>query len=100
MASLASPFYYNRYPLETVDIGTTVTRKLLEKCKEWNARFIFFSSSEIYSNPSPENIPTKEEDKGYVSCQGTRFCHDESKSAEKPALNSVSYVVDLPKSNL
>ncbi len=79
LASLASPFYYNRYPLETVDIGTTVTRKLLEKCKEWNARFIFFSSSEIYGNPSPEHIPTKEEYKGYVSCQGSRSCYDESK---------------------
>ena len=78
-ASLASPVYYNRYPLETVDIGTTVTRKLLEKCKEWNSRFIFFSSSEIYGNPSPENIPTKEEYKGYVSCQGSRSCYDESK---------------------
>ncbi len=79
LASLASPVYYNRYPLETVDIGTTVTRKLLDKCKEWNARFIFFSSSEIYGNPSPENIPTKEEYKGYVSCQGSRSCYDESK---------------------
>ncbi|WP_269606555.1 NAD-dependent epimerase/dehydratase family protein [Prochlorococcus marinus] len=79
LASLASPFYYNKYPLETVDIGTTVTRKLLEKCKEWNARFIFFSSSEIYGNPSPDNIPTKEEYKGYVSCQGSRSCYDESK---------------------
>ncbi len=79
LASLASPVYYNRYPLETIDIGTTVTRKLLEKCKEWNARFIFFSSSEIYGNPSYENIPTPENYKGYVSCQGPRSCYDESK---------------------
>ena len=54
LASLASPVYYKKYPLETIDIGTTVTRKLLEKCKEWNATFIFFSSSEIYGNPSSE----------------------------------------------
>ncbi len=78
-ASLASPVYYNRFPLETVDIATSVTRKLLEKCKEWNSRFIFFSSSEIYGNPSSENIPTTEEYKGYVSCQGSRSCYDESK---------------------
>ena len=79
LASLASPVYYKKYPLETIDISTTVTRKLLEKCKEWNATFIFFSSSEIYGNPSSENIPTPEDFKGYVSCQGPRSCYDESK---------------------
>ena len=79
LASLASPVYYKKYPLETIDIGTTVTRRLLEKCKEWNAKFIFFSSSEIYGNPSSENIPTKEDFKGYVSSQGPRSCYDESK---------------------
>ncbi len=79
LASLASPVYYKKYPLETIDIGTTVTRKLLEKCKEWNSEFIFFSSSEIYGNPPPENIPTPEDFKGYVSCQGPRSCYDESK---------------------
>ena len=79
LASLASPVYYKKFPLETIDIGTNVTRNLLEKCKEWNAQFIFFSSSEIYGNPSSENIPTPETFKGYVSCQGPRSCYDESK---------------------
>ena len=41
--------------------------------------FIFFSSSEIYGNPPSENIPTPEDFKGYVSCQGPRSCYDESK---------------------
>ncbi len=79
LASLASPVYYKKYPLETIDIGTTVTRKLLEKCQEWKAKFIFFSSSEIYGNPPSECIPTPENFKGYVSCQGPRACYDESK---------------------
>tara|TARA_Y100001968_G_scaffold324135_1_gene362903 strand:+ start:1734 stop:2711 length:978 start_codon:yes stop_codon:yes gene_type:complete len=79
LASLASPVYYKKFPLETIDIGTSVTRKLLEKCKKWNARFLFFSSSEIYGNPSPDNIPTREDYKGYVSCQGSRSCYYESK---------------------
>ncbi len=79
LASLASPVYYKKFPLETIDVGTTVTRKLLERCREWEAKFIFFSSSEIYGNPSIENIPTKESYKGYVSCQGPRSCYDESK---------------------
>ena len=79
LASIASPVYYKKYPLQTIDIGTTVTRKLLEKCKEWNAKFIFFSSSEIYGNPPSEHIPTTEDFKGHVSCQGPRSCYDESK---------------------
>ena len=79
LASLASPVYYKKFPLETIDIATKVTRSLLEKCKEWNAKFIFLSSSEIYGNPPPENIPTSEDFKGYVSCQGPRSCYDESK---------------------
>tara|TARA_Y100001968_G_C19403466_1_gene742322 strand:- start:419 stop:1387 length:969 start_codon:yes stop_codon:yes gene_type:complete len=79
LASLASPVYYNKYPLETIDIGTTVTRNLLEKCIDWDAEFVFFSSSEIYGNPTSDNIPTPENFKGYVSCQGPRSCYNESK---------------------
>ena len=79
LASLASPVYYKKFPLETIDIGSSVTRLLLEKCKEWNSDFIFLSSSEIYGNPSSENIPTPEEFKGYISCQGARSCYGESK---------------------
>ena len=41
--------------------------------------FLFFSSSEIYGNPSPENIPTPETYNGNVSCTGPRACYDESK---------------------
>ena len=79
MAGLASPAQYKKYPLETIDVATNVTRRLLEKSKEWDAKFIFFSSSEIYGNPDKENIPTKESYKGYVACQGPRACYDESK---------------------
>tara|TARA_B100000579_G_scaffold49769_1_gene34684 strand:+ start:1201 stop:2184 length:984 start_codon:yes stop_codon:yes gene_type:complete len=79
LASLASPVYYKKFPLETIDIGTKVTRSLLEKCKEWDAQFIFFSSSEIYGHTTSENIPTPEDFKGYVSCQGPRSCYHESK---------------------
>ena len=41
--------------------------------------FLFFSTSEIYGNPSPENIPTPETYCGLVSCTGPRACYDESK---------------------
>jgi dTDP-glucose 4,6-dehydratase/UDP-glucuronate decarboxylase len=41
--------------------------------------FLFYSSSEIYGDPTPENIPTPETYRGYVSCTGPRACYDESK---------------------
>jgi nucleoside-diphosphate-sugar epimerase len=60
-------------------------RFLLEYCREQKEKnkpvngFLFFSSSEIYGDPSPENIPTPETYRGYVSCTGPRACYDESK---------------------
>jgi nucleoside-diphosphate-sugar epimerase len=41
--------------------------------------FLFLSSSEIYGDPSPENVPTPEEYRGNVSCIGPRACYDEAK---------------------
>ena len=41
--------------------------------------FLFFSSSEIYGDPDPANIPTREDYRGCVSCTGPRACYDEAK---------------------
>lgn len=79
LAGLASPAQYKRFPLETIDVAVTLTRKLLECCMRWRSKFVFFSSSEIYGNPSPEFVPTNEDYRGYVSSQGPRACYDESK---------------------
>jgi UDP-glucuronate decarboxylase len=43
------------------------------------AGFLFYSTSEIYGDPTPENIPTPETYRGNVSCTGPRACYDESK---------------------
>ena len=40
---------------------------------------LFYSTSEIYGDPTPENIPTPETYRGNVSCTGPRACYDESK---------------------
>jgi nucleoside-diphosphate-sugar epimerase len=40
---------------------------------------LFYSSSEIYGDPSEDNIPTPETYRGNVSCTGPRACYDESK---------------------
>ena len=40
---------------------------------------LYFSTSEIYGDPPPNEIPTKETFRGFVSCTGPRACYDESK---------------------
>ncbi|WP_400191533.1 NAD-dependent epimerase/dehydratase family protein [Hymenobacter sp. B81] len=80
MASIASPSFYRRYPLETVDANITGLRRLLNFYAEKPLRgFLFFSSSEIYGDPFPEFIPTREDYRGNVASIGPRACYDEAK---------------------
>jgi len=80
MASIASPVFYRKYPIETLDANIWGLRMLLDFYKEKKVKgFLFFSSSEIYGNPDQDNIPTGEEYYGYVSATGPRACYDESK---------------------
>lgn len=79
LAGIASPFYYQEYPLETLDVAVTGARNMLNLAREKQARFLFFSSSEIYGDPSPAHLPTQESYRGNVSCLGPRACYDESK---------------------
>ncbi len=80
-ASIASPLYYRKYPIETMDANVNGLRYLLEYCRSESAveGFLFYSTSEIYGDPTPENIPTPETYRGLVSCTGARACYDESK---------------------
>jgi len=79
-AGLASPVYYRKYPLETVEVTVTGTKNLLELAKKCKTKsFLFFSSSEIYGDPDPKFIPTPETYRGNVSSIGPRACYDESK---------------------
>ena len=79
-ASIASPTFYRRFPLETIEANVIGLRNLLELGKGKDLQgFLFFSTSEIYGDPNPENIPTPEHYNGNVSCTGPRACYDESK---------------------
>jgi len=84
-ASIASPTYYRKHPIETMDANVNGLRSLLEYFQRQKINnkevegFLFFSSSEIYGDPSPENIPTAENYRGNVSCTGPRACYDEAK---------------------
>ena len=79
-AGIASPMYYRRFPLETIDVATLGTRQMLELARKSKSQgLVYFSSSEIYGDPDPAHVPTTEDYNGNVSCIGPRACYDESK---------------------
>jgi dTDP-glucose 4,6-dehydratase/UDP-glucuronate decarboxylase len=79
-AGVASPIFYRRFPLETIDVNVSGTRHLLELCRTQPVRaMLHLSTSEIYGDPTPDAIPTREDYRGLVSCTGPRACYDESK---------------------
>ncbi|BBZ39199.1 NAD-dependent epimerase/dehydratase family protein [Mycobacterium conspicuum] len=80
-AGLASPVYYMKYPLETIESAVAGIKNLLELGRRNPALegFLFFSSSEIYGDPDPRFVPTPETYHGHVSSVGPRACYDESK---------------------
>lgn len=79
-AGLASPVYYQKYPLETIESAIYGAKNLLEIARLKKSKgFLYFSSSEIYGDPDPKFIPTPETYRGNVSSVGPRSCYDESK---------------------
>jgi len=78
-AGIASPFYYRKYPLETLEVAITGTKNMLVLAERHQARLVFFSSSEIYGDPDSKHVPTTESYRGNVAAQGPRACYDESK---------------------
>jgi UDP-glucuronate decarboxylase len=79
-ASIASPTFYRRYPLETIDVNVSGTRHLLELARRSSVKgMLYLSTSETYGDPDPAFIPTPEDYRGCVSSTGPRACYDESK---------------------
>lgn len=79
-AGIAAPVYYMKFPLETIDVATKGTQNFLDIAREKKVKgFLYFSSSEIYGDPQPQFVPTREDYRGHVSSIGPRACYDESK---------------------
>ncbi len=77
LASPASPKDYLQYPIETLDVGSTGTRNMLELARQKQARFLLTSTSECYGDPHVH--PQVETYWGNVNPVGPRSCYDESK---------------------
>jgi nucleoside-diphosphate-sugar epimerase len=101
-ASIASPTYYRRDPIGTMDANVNGLRMLLEHARAQQEKrqpvegFLFFSSSEIYGDPSPENIPTSETYRGLVSCTGPRACYDEAKRYGETLCVNFAWQLGIP----
>ena len=102
-ASIASPAYYRKHPIETMDANVQGLRLLLDRVRKQKEAgqallngFLFFSSSEVYGDPPPDRIPTPETYWGNVSCTGPRACYDESKRYGETLCVNFCRQFDLP----
>jgi UDP-glucuronate decarboxylase len=77
MASRASPFEFEKYPIQILKANTIGTINALGIAKRHGARLLYTSTSEIYGNPSI--VPTPESYHGDVNSVGPRGCYDEAK---------------------
>jgi dTDP-glucose 4,6-dehydratase len=77
LASLASPVDYLNHPIETLEVGSSGTRNMLEIARVHQARFLLTSTSECYGDPLVH--PQVETYWGNVNPVGPRSCYDESK---------------------
>lgn len=76
-ASPASPVDYLTHPIETMTVGSEGTRNALGLAREKGARFVMFSTSEIYGDP--DISPQPETYWGNVNTLGKRAVYDEAK---------------------
>ncbi len=81
MASRASPFEFEKYPIQILKANTLGIWVALGIAKKHRARFLYTSTSEVYGDSDPKFIPIPETYNGNVNPIGPRSCYDESKRA-------------------
>ena len=77
LASPASPFDYLSLPIETLLVGSTGTKNLLDIAHSKGAGFLLASTSECYGDP--QEHPQAETYWGHVNPVGPRSVYDEAK---------------------
>lgn len=76
-ASPASPVDYQKYPIQTLKVGSLGTHNALGLAKAKGAKFLLASTSEVYGDPTVN--PQPETYWGNVNSIGPRGVYDESK---------------------
>ena len=77
LASRASPFEFEKYPIQILKANTLGIWVALGIAKKHNATFLYTSTSEVYGVAA--EIPTTEDYRGDVNPVGPRSCYDEAK---------------------
>jgi nucleoside-diphosphate-sugar epimerase len=95
LASLASPLFYKKFPIETLDVGYIGTKNMLELAKKLNSKILFSSTSEVYGDALVS--PQHENYYGNVNSFGERSSYDESKRVAEALCYTYlkSYGVDV-----
>lgn len=81
LASRASPFEFEKYPIQILKANTLGIWVALGIAKKHGARFLYASTSEVYGDAESRYIPTPETYTGNVNPIGPRSCYDEAKRA-------------------
>ena len=77
LASRASPFEFEKYPIQILKANTLGIWVALGIAKKHGAKLLYTSTSEIYGVAA--EIPTSEDYRGNVNPVGPRSCYDEAK---------------------
>jgi len=77
LASPASPLWYQKDPIRTIETNVIGTRNLLDLALRHGASLLLASTSEVYGDP--EQKPQREDYWGNVNTTGPRACYDEGK---------------------
>lgn len=81
-ASQASPKFYGRDPVGTLAANVIGTQNLLKLAHDRaSERFLYFSSSEVYGELAPHQVPVREDQFGYLNPATVRACYGEGKRA-------------------
>ena len=96
-ASQASPKFYGTDPVGTLNANTLGTHSLLKLAYKNHVKsFLFFSSGEVYGQVDDSQVPTKENQYGYLDPTSLRSCYAESKRLGETMCVSWFHQYDVP----
>ena len=96
-ASQASPKFYGSDPVGTLNANVLGTNNLLHLAKKNSVEsFLFFSTSEVYGAVPESQIPTKEDEFGYLDPAKVRSCYGESKRLGETMCVSWHHQFNIP----
>ncbi len=95
LACPTSPKNFKKNIIETVLANSYGTKNTLDLAKNYNAKFLHFSSSVIYGPRREDNQKIKEDDLGAVDILSERSSYDEGKRFAETMVYNFSKVYDL-----